>query len=349
MSELIPKVTVLMPVYNGQKSLRQAIDSILNQTYKNFEFLIINDGSSDESELIIRSYSDKRIRLINNERNIKLISTLNKGLELARGEYIVRMDCDDISLPHRIQTQVDFMDNNPEVGVCGSWIKLFGKGKPRVIKHYSSKDDIKCSFLFLGSLAHPSVIIRKSMFAKYGLQYSGEYIHVEDFELWSRCCFLFPMANIPEVLLLYRINPEGISQKHTLEQAKATKRVIQKSLTESGISITPTDIALHEIVVFSNRLTESQKEYLESVGKWLYSLVKDNDKIQKYNPVSLRKVVIDYWLLFCTVNIQFGHYSWTKFWNVSILLDYDITITMKLAILRTFIKRYVKYLITKLK
>ena len=118
-----PKVTVLMPVYNAEKYLIEAIRSILTQSFMDYELLIINDGSTDDSLKIIKSFSDKRIRLVQNERNIGQANSLNKGIKLARGEYIVRMDADDISLSERIKKQVKFMDANPEIGISGTWIK----------------------------------------------------------------------------------------------------------------------------------------------------------------------------------------------------------------------------------
>ena len=111
----LPLITVLMPVYNGEKYLQQAIESILKQTFTDFEFLIINDGSTDNSENIILSYDDSRIRYIKNEENLRLIRTLNKGIELAKGKYIARMDCDDISLPYRFEKQLKEFQNNPHL------------------------------------------------------------------------------------------------------------------------------------------------------------------------------------------------------------------------------------------
>jgi glycosyltransferase involved in cell wall biosynthesis len=122
-----PKVTVLMPTYNGAKVLREAIDSILTQTFGDFEFHILNDGSLDKSVDIIRSYADGRIRLEHNEGHLGLISTLNRGLDLARGGFIARMDWDDTSFPTRLEKQVYFMQVHPELGVCGTWIEVKGK------------------------------------------------------------------------------------------------------------------------------------------------------------------------------------------------------------------------------
>ncbi len=132
-----PKVTVLMPVYNAEKYLKTAIESILKQTFSDFELLIINDGSTDGSEEIIRSFNDKRIRLFNNEQNLGIIKTLNKGLNLAKGEYIIRMDADDISLPDRLELQVKYMEENPGIGISGTQARIFGDTKKFTIKNFT--------------------------------------------------------------------------------------------------------------------------------------------------------------------------------------------------------------------
>ena len=119
----MPKITVLMPVYNGEKYLRESVDSILNQTFTDFELLIINDGSTDSSMEILNSYSDSRIRIVTNEVNLRLIKTLNKGIDLATGEYIARMDCDDIADPKRLEIQLQYMEKHPDVAVCGTGVK----------------------------------------------------------------------------------------------------------------------------------------------------------------------------------------------------------------------------------
>ena len=144
-------VTVLMPVYNASEFLRKTMESILDQTYKNFEFLIINDGSKDDSVQIIESYIDKRVRLVHNEENIGLIKTLNKGIELARGKYIVRMDADDIAELNRIEIQVNYMEKNNDVAVAGSNGIMFLSKKPLVKKptDFPTKySEIKCKLLF---------------------------------------------------------------------------------------------------------------------------------------------------------------------------------------------------------
>ena len=118
-----------MAAYNEEAYIRDAIVSVLNQTYENFEFIIINDGSTDQTESIIISITDKRIKYLKNEVNIKLIDSLNKGIALATGKYIARMDSDDICFPERLEKQVEFMEANPNIGISGAQLELFGRSK----------------------------------------------------------------------------------------------------------------------------------------------------------------------------------------------------------------------------
>lgn len=174
------KITVLMSVYNGVTYLRNAIDSVLTQTISNFEFLIIDDGSSDNSLEIIEGYDDSRIRVIKNRDNIGLTQSLNKGLKLARGEYIARIDSDDVCLPSRLERQLEFMVQNPQVGVCGSWIIVMKDSGEYVRKFPVSHDAIQCFMLFKTPLAHPSVMIRKQVLIKNQLKYDPYFLHAED-------------------------------------------------------------------------------------------------------------------------------------------------------------------------
>lgn len=210
----MPKISVLMPVYNTKAAyLKESIESILNQTFSDFEFIIINDGSENNAEEVILSYTDKRIRYIKNKENIGLIKTLNKGLRESKGEYIARMDSDDIALPERFIKQVEFMNENLNVGVSGTWLKTFGDElKTRIEKYPSSCEEIKVKMLFSCPIAHPTAFIRKSLFVKYNLFYSEDYVHAEDYELWSRANKYFDFANIPESLVQYRCHKNQISQ-----------------------------------------------------------------------------------------------------------------------------------------
>ncbi|SMM98926.1 Glycosyltransferase [uncultured Candidatus Thioglobus sp.] len=198
-----PKISVIMPVYNGEKYLKEAINSILNQTFTDFEFIIINDGSTDNTENIILSYDDERIIYIKNQENLKISKTLNKGIELAKGEYIARMDADDISIPKRFEKQMSFMQKNPKVDVCGGWLKTFGYRR-RTWKFPLTHNEIKAFMLFSPALVHPCVLGKRAFFTR--LKYSDKFVGTEDYELWVRGVDKYTYANIPQVLLKYRLH-----------------------------------------------------------------------------------------------------------------------------------------------
>ncbi len=216
-----PLVTVLMPVYNGGEYLSQAIDSILNQSYKNIEFLIINDGSTDNSLETINAYKDNRIRLINNEGNKGLVYSLNMGIQEAKGEYIARMDADDISLSERLQKQIEFLKSYPEIGICGTSIKVFGEGRGEVVFTYpKTHEECRVRLLSNTCFAHPTVVFRKSEIERNGIKYKAEFFPAEDFELWAVNTEGVKYANLQEALYEYRVHPVQISTAKIESQNK---------------------------------------------------------------------------------------------------------------------------------
>lgn len=229
-----PEVTVLMPVYNGAKYLNTAIDSILNQTYKDFEFLIINDGSTDNSEEIILSYKDERIRYIKNELNIKLIKTLNKGVNLARGKYIARMDCDDISFPTRLERQINYLHSHKDLdGVAGRVFDLLPHDIIKRSLRYLPlhKDAFRFTSLFEISFCHPCLTIRTDVLRKEKFLDNECALHIEDMELGSRLSLLgYNIEVIDDFLILYRKNISGICFTHREEQKIRSYELAKKNL-----------------------------------------------------------------------------------------------------------------------
>lgn len=196
-----------MPAYNAEKYLREAIDSILAQTYTDFELIIVNDGSTDATGHIIQSYNDPRIVYIENEHNSGICITLNKGIDAARGKYIARMDSDDIAMPERLSTQIAFMEANPDVGASGSDVEVFGEGiDSYIFEQLHSSDDCAAGLLFNSCFAHPSVIIRKSILSKYSIVYEDEYRGLEDFKMWWEIAKHSKLCNLNKTLLRYRVH-----------------------------------------------------------------------------------------------------------------------------------------------
>ena len=178
-----PKISVIMSVYNGLPFLKEAIESILKQTYKNFEFIIVDDGSKDKSWQHLKSLKDARIKLIKNKKNLGLAASLNKALKEVQGDFIARMDADDVSKPERLATQMDFMKKNLQVDICGSFVEVInGRGKViGDIKKPISDSKIKKELFWLTSLLHPTWFVRRELYEELN-GYDERWDYVEDFE-----------------------------------------------------------------------------------------------------------------------------------------------------------------------
>ncbi len=232
-----PKVTVLMSVYNGETHLRDSVDSILDQTYEDFEFLILNNASTDRTKEILELYDDPRIRLIDNDKNIGLIRSLNRGLGLAKGEYIARMDADDISLPTRLEKQVDFLDSHDSIGVLGirSWI-IDESGDTLIrANHPIVHNEILAKILLDNCFVHSSVMFRKKLIDTYG-NYNNNAVLGEDYDLFLRLSRVTQMANMAEPLHKWRKNiSTGMSVVNRQEQIAVRDR-IRRSYLERNFS-----------------------------------------------------------------------------------------------------------------
>ncbi|MDR1169523.1 MAG: glycosyltransferase [Prevotellaceae bacterium] len=216
-------VSVVMPVYNAEQYLRESVDSILSQTYRDFELIIIDDGSEDGSVDLVKSYDDDRIRLIRMPHNF--IDSLNAGISEARGKYIVRMDADDIMDTKRIEMQFEYMESHLDIDVCGTWASFFGTMNSKVCT-LQKHADIACSMMFNNSIVHPSAIIRSESMRKYSLSYKHEYVYAEDYKLWTD--FLMhgcKLANIPYFLLNYRCGNTQVTQKHAEEMNIVAEKI----------------------------------------------------------------------------------------------------------------------------
>jgi len=231
MRESIPKVSVIMSVYNGERFLHEAVESILNQPFKNFEFIIINDGSTDGSREIIESYNDDRIVLINQDKT-GLTKALNKGISLARGEYVARMDADDVSLPERLEHQVAFLDENPDVGLVGCNIYVIDE-KGSIISMVEvpiENEEIKWKLLFRNRFGHSAIMFRKECLSIIG-GYNESIIYAQDYDLWLRISQNYNLGNLREFLHKWRLNKStGISMIKTQEQYKSASLISDKSI-----------------------------------------------------------------------------------------------------------------------
>jgi glycosyltransferase involved in cell wall biosynthesis len=213
-----PAISVIMTVFNAGAYLRDAVDSILSQTLRDLEFIIVNDGSTDDTENIIRSFSDPRIIYMANPVNIGQTSSLNKAISISKGEYIARMDADDISFPGRLAEQFEYHEKNPSVAVVGTWHQEIDK-RGRLIRKcfFPEFPTVKARLTFSrlagwASVSHPTVMMRRAVFDEIGY-YDPEYSICQDYDLWLRIVRKYPIENIPKVLFGYRVHGSSLTKK----------------------------------------------------------------------------------------------------------------------------------------
>lgn len=296
------RITVLMPVYNAEKYLKQAVDSILSQTYVDFVFLIINDGSTDGTEKIILSYNDGRIKYVNNERNIGLVKTLNKGLALVETEFLVRMDADDIAIRERLEWQIEFMDKNPEIGVCGGLCELFGleSGVPAIPL---SDENIKANLLFNNPICHPAVIIRNNIIKKnnvlFGVpfdfadDYGHKVLEMEDCALWHKLKTTTRFANLNKVLIKYRREGQNLTaQKSNIILLRA-EQYFAYYLSELNIKPSDEILLMHISPGFYKK--SSSPDNIEKFNLHLNEILLSNKKYNLYPHEALERIVKEKW------------------------------------------------------
>jgi glycosyltransferase involved in cell wall biosynthesis len=273
------KITVLMPLYNREEFVGEAISSILNQSFEDFELLIINDGSTDSSFEIAKNFKDSRIKLVNNSENIKLIKTLNKGILLAEGEYIARMDSDDIAEKDRLLKQVEFMEMNPDISVCGTWIKEFSRDikKGNEVNHPISPKQLHYKLMFDCALVHPSVMIRKCDLVNNGILYDEKYPHAEDFNMWNDMVLNYGLkvSNIPITLLYYRLTEDGISRKKRHEQLETGAKIRKRIFDKYNISVDTT--LFYEKYLSVDELIKLEKSFITLYQRLIREALDENE------------------------------------------------------------------------
>ncbi|MGB3545815.1 MAG: glycosyltransferase family 2 protein [Saprospiraceae bacterium] len=290
-----PPVSVVMPVYNGAAYLREAIDSILNQTFRNFELLVIDDGSTDNSLEIIESYTDPRIRLLRNPGNWGVAFTRNVGLREARGNYLAWCDCDDVSLPTRLEKQVAWLDAHPHIGACGTGIVRFGGGQKEVVSRVATDSDyLRGMLLFMPALPNATVMLRKDLVYGEGLAYSEKLAVGEDFDFVLRCSWQFSVANLSEVLYRYRASESSIMKSYAETDERMygmLKQVYKRVLTRLGIESSEENLRTHYLINSENLL--NGKPDLTRCLTWLLRLQAANKQVDLVAPAAFRQVLAE--------------------------------------------------------
>jgi len=259
-----PLISVVLPVYNGEKYLIEAIDSILVQTFVDFELIMIDDGSTDGSYRILQEYENRDARLrVFTRKNQGLVATLNEGIELARGKWIARMDQDDIALPQRFEKQLSWLEKTG-ADICGSWVQRFGTYDKRVVRLHQKDEVIKTEILFSSPFVHPSVMMRTVLAKK--LHYDASCEKAEDYDLWVRAAVEgWKMTNVPEVLLWYRVHSAQISTKTKVLQHQVGQEIRHRYWIFVFRSLQLNQKLVHEIIkVFEPSSTKIDMDIIDS-------------------------------------------------------------------------------------
>jgi glycosyltransferase involved in cell wall biosynthesis len=261
-----PKVSVVMSVYNAEKYLAGAIESILNQTFQDFEFIIVNDASTDSTEEILKQFDDPRIKIIKNSENLGLTESLNIGIKTTKGKYIARMDGDDISLPERLEKQFSFMEMNPAVGLLSSWYNFINETEKRLKACYLPVEDktLRERLIHINQFCHGAAMIRKEALDTVGL-YRTFFRYAQDYDLWLRISERYDLHNMPEILYLYRELDSAISSENLLlqsqfaglaaEMAKQRRKFGKDAIEQGKVPLLPAIEELSEEL--RNYITES--------------------------------------------------------------------------------------------
>jgi len=280
----MPKISVLLPAYNCERYIVETLESLRHQTYKDFEVLIINDGSTDQTEKLVQDYitdhGDIDIRIIRNEKNSGISFSLNHGIRKASGQFIARMDSDDICLPDRFESQLKFLEENEDIDFVGTGYKTFGKGFSRKNIHPETDLEIKTALIFDSAFAHPTMMMRRDSILKNGLFYDSSFDSAEDYELWTRSAKCCNFHNLQKTLLNYRVHHQQISTSKRESQVNLAKKARLMYLKSLNINLSPESIDFHHHFSIYE-LENFDETTLEHARQWLVEL---GDEIQNKTP-----------------------------------------------------------------
>jgi glycosyltransferase involved in cell wall biosynthesis len=298
-----PLISVLMIVYNAEKYVAEAIESVRNQTYKNWELIIVYDNSTDRTLSIIEKEAseDRRIKIIkNNDKKPGILESRNISLETAKGKYLAILDSDDIALPQRLSVQCQFMENHPDIAVAGSWVFVQNNDRGNmVMKNETDPDIVSGGLLFNTMIANPSSMIRKSFLDEHKIKYDPEFAFAEDYAMWVKCAEYGKITNIADILVIYRQHEESHTVKSRERQSVDVPRLRETLLTKIGLYPTEEELKLHNTTV-----TDGNKNiFVEKSLVWLNKIKDANNTTRKYKNYALSYILEKRFYLICRQNL----------------------------------------------
>jgi glycosyltransferase involved in cell wall biosynthesis len=280
---MTPRVSVLMPAYNSEIFIREAISSIIEQSFSDYELIIIDDASTDDTVKIIRSFSDQRILLIEKDSHSGYTTSLNIGLKMAQGEYVARMDADDVMLKDRLKEQVSYMDSHPEVIVSGTWYKLMQE--QRVVGDPYTPEEVRVTLLDYCCIAHPTVILRKERLLHADKFYNPSIEPAEDYDLWTRLIACGQITNLPKVLLHYRQHDRQVSNLYASKQQTLASVSKMRMLQYIIPNITPEESLTHLSFIKADNIPDISR--FKELVSWRSRVKQANDEVKFFDRKTL--------------------------------------------------------------
>lgn len=314
-----------MPVYNAEQYLARAIDSIIAQTFKDWELILIDDGSRDDIMSVLSIYDDERIYYVKNPVNMGLIKTLNRGIDYCESEYIARMDADDIAHPDRLKHQVDFMDKHPQHLMCGTNAVVIDNNEQETgrIRNLTGNNFLQINLLFSPPFVHPSVIIRTEILQAN--RYDERYKHVEDYELWCRIARIGKVANIGKALLLYRWHDSNVSVLNSEAQDILKDKIIANELSRFDLEPTEEELYCHKITFNLYQLGKKKDidiSRFEDISNWFSKLLEKNKAKSIYKQSDFIAFLWARWIVLCVSQKKYSKALSPRFrsFNPSVLI-----------------------------
>ena len=312
-SASVPRVSVVMPARNAAPYIAAAADSIFAQTMSDFEFLVIEDASTDGTGAVLDAINDPRLRLLRNSTRLGQAASFMRGVAEASGTYIARMDADDHAHPLRLEKQCAFLDAHPDVGILGAAVRTFGDAWNGDVRYPERHADIAAGLLFRPQIANPVVMFRTSVLRSHGA-FDSAFDLAEDYEFWLRCLPFVQFANLPEVLLRYRSHPGQVGRMFSDEQAEVTRTAQNRVLQRLGIDATREELLLHHAL--GAYLWRSDPAWLAAVESWLRRLRSANDSSMCFDFRALDAVLGRLWFDVCRRATEAGLAA-RRIWHAS--------------------------------
>ena len=268
-------VSLITSVYNCEHYIDEMLSSIINQTYENWEMIIIDDASSDETVLKIKMFNDRRIKLVENTSNCGLTHNLNVALKMCQGEYVLRIDGDDIAYTDRLSKQIEYMDEHPNIVLSGCWMKLFGN-ETGFYQRVVDDKSLRIQLIFDPVILHPTFIFRRSVVDKYSIIYDEELKHAQDYKFIYEISRHGKIGNLPEILVKYRVHDEQISLSRKEEQTRCANKTRTAILTDMGIVLCSKQLNSWFDFCLMENIDQINRNVVDDIIKSIVSWNKEN-------------------------------------------------------------------------